>query len=57
MGSDEEDDSRKDNKKKTKKVKEKCICQEELNKTKPIWTRNLMISPRRNMESSVGAYQ
>ena len=40
MGSDEEDDSGKDKKKKTKKIKEKYIAQEELNKTKPIWTRD-----------------
>ncbi|MEJ1287299.1 hypothetical protein NN561_018316 [Cricetulus griseus] len=40
VGSDEEDDSGKDKKKKTKKIKEKYIDQEEVNKTKPIWTRN-----------------
>uniref|UniRef100_G1L153 Heat shock protein HSP 90-beta-like n=1 Tax=Ailuropoda melanoleuca TaxID=9646 RepID=G1L153_AILME len=40
VGSDEEDDSGKDKKKKTKKIKEKYIDQEELNKTKPIWTKN-----------------
>ncbi|XP_004408189.1 PREDICTED: heat shock protein HSP 90-beta isoform X2 [Odobenus rosmarus divergens] len=38
VGSDEEDDSGKDKKKKTKKIKEKYIDQEELSKTKPIWT-------------------
>uniref|UniRef100_A0A2K5YBG3 Uncharacterized protein n=1 Tax=Mandrillus leucophaeus TaxID=9568 RepID=A0A2K5YBG3_MANLE len=40
VGSKEEDDSGKDKKKKTKKIREKYIDQKELNKTKPIWTRN-----------------
>uniref|UniRef100_A0A452VBA9 Uncharacterized protein n=1 Tax=Ursus maritimus TaxID=29073 RepID=A0A452VBA9_URSMA len=40
VGSDEEVDSRQNSKKRTKKSKEKCIYQEELNKTRPIWTRS-----------------
>jgi molecular chaperone HtpG len=36
----DDDDESKELKKKTKKIKEKEVSNEELNKTKPIWTRN-----------------
>ena len=40
VGSDEDEDTKENKSKRMKKVKEKYIDAQELNKTKPIWTRN-----------------
>ena len=40
---------------KTKKIKEKTVENEELNKTKPLWTRTLVISLQRSTLPSTRA--
>ncbi|CAG9950911.1 unnamed protein product, partial [Clonostachys rosea f. rosea IK726] len=48
----DDEEEEKEKKPKTKKVKETKIEEEELNKQKPIWTRNPRTSPRRSMPPS-----